>query len=69
MRGASLERRKVELDDDRALLDKRMQVLAGQVEALKASVNSRRATATAIAIVDEPKAQAENYRVYRKVRA
>jgi len=67
MRGASLERRKVELDDDRALLDKRMQVLAGQVEALKASVNSRRATA--IAIVDEPKAQAENYRVYRKVRA
>ena len=41
-RGSALERRRIELADDRALLDKRMEVLAGQVAELQSVMTSRR---------------------------
>ena len=60
-RADSIARRGVELKDDRELLDRRMEVLAGQVEGLKASMTTRRESLAVVesATKDEaPKPQA-----------
>lgn len=59
-RAASIERRRIELKDDRELLDKRMETLEAQVSAIKASETSRRESLAVIESTTKEEAPQSN---------